>query len=73
MLVITKLITNVASGESLFCMIAIDTDGNTHLVWMDGRGYGFDKNVNYEVWYTRMRLRGAGDWNGARSRRSVIG
>ena len=49
---------------SLHPSIAIDTDGNTHLVWMDGRGYGFDKNDNYEVWYTRMRLRGAGDWNG---------
>jgi len=49
---------------SLHPSIAIDTNGNTHLVWMDGRGYGFDKDDNYEVWYTRLRLRGAAEWNG---------
>ncbi|HIG19754.1 MAG TPA: hypothetical protein EYQ78_03125 [Candidatus Poseidoniales archaeon] len=49
---------------SLHPSIAIDSSGNTHLAWMDGRGYGFDKDDNYEVWYTRLRLRGSSDWNG---------
>jgi len=49
---------------SLHPSIAIDSSGNTHLAWMDGRGYGFDKDDNYEVWYTRLRLRGSGEWNG---------
>ena len=44
--------------------IAIDSQGNSHITWMDGRGYGFEKNVNYEVLYTRLRLRGAAEWNG---------
>ena len=47
--------------------IAVDSQGNTHLAWMDGRGYGFEKNVNYEVFYTRLRLRGAATWDGVES------
>ena len=39
-------------------------DGNTHIAWMDGRDYGFEKDVSYEVYYTKLRLRGAGDWDG---------
>jgi uncharacterized membrane protein len=49
---------------SLHPSIAVDSSGNTHIAWMDGRGYGFDKDDNYEVWYTRLRLRGSGEWNG---------
>ena len=47
--------------------IAVDSQGNTHLTWMDGRGYGFEKNVNYEVFYSRLRLRGAATWDGVES------
>ena len=50
---------------SLHPAIAVDNSGNTHLAWMDGRAYGFDIDVNYEIYYTRLRLRGAGDWDGA--------
>jgi len=50
---------------SLHPAIAVDNSGNTHLAWMDGRAYGFDIDVNYEIYYTRLRLRGAGEWNGA--------
>ena len=50
---------------SLHPSIAVDNSGNTHLAWMDGRAYGFDIDVNYEIYYTRLRLRGAGEWNGA--------
>ena len=32
---------------------------------MDGRAYGYDIDVNYEIYYTRLRLRGAGEWDGA--------
>ena len=50
---------------SLHPAIAIDNSGNTHVAWMDGRAYGFEIDVNYEIYYTRLRLRGAGEWNGA--------
>ena len=50
---------------SLHPAISVDTSGNTHLVWMDGRAYGYDIDVNYEIYYTRLRLRGAGAWDGA--------
>ncbi|GIR75383.1 MAG: hypothetical protein CM15mP78_00820 [Candidatus Poseidoniales archaeon] len=32
---------------------------------MDGRDYGFEKDVNYEIYYTKLRLQGAGAWDGA--------
>lgn len=44
--------------------IGVDLEGNTHIAWMDGRDYGFEKDVSYEVYYTKLRLRGAGDWDG---------
>ena len=50
---------------SLHPAIALDTSGNTHITWMDGRAYGFDIDVNYEIYYTRLRMRGAGAWDGA--------
>jgi len=50
---------------SLHPAIAVDNSGNTHLAWMDGRAYGFDIDVNYEIYYSRLRLRGAGEWDGA--------
>ena len=49
---------------SLHPAIAIDNSGNTHLTWMDGRAYGFDIDVNYEIYYTRLRLSSAGAWDG---------
>ena len=45
--------------------ITVDTEGHTHIVWMDGRDYGMAQDANYEVYYTKLNLRGAGDWNGA--------
>ena len=33
--------------------------------WMDARDYGFEKSANYEVYYTKLRLQGAGAFNGA--------
>ena len=50
---------------SLHPSIAIDTSGNTHIAWMDGRAYGFDIDVNYEIYYARLRLRGSATWDGA--------
>ena len=49
---------------SLHPAIAIDNSGNTHVTWMDGRAYGFDIDVNYEIYYTRLRLSSAGAWDG---------
>ena len=45
--------------------IGVDMQGNTHIAWMDGRDYGFEKDVNYEIYYTKLRLQGAGAWDGA--------
>ena len=50
---------------SLHPSIAIDTSGNTHVAWMDGRAYGFDIDVNYEIYYVKLRLRGTAVWDGA--------
>ncbi len=44
--------------------IGIDGQGNTHIAWMDGRDYGFEKTVPYEIYYTKLRLQGAGAWDG---------
>ena len=55
----------IDDAYSLHPSISIDTSGNTHLVWQDGRVYGFDIDVNYEVYYTKLRLRGAAAWDGA--------
>jgi len=44
--------------------IAVDMMGNTHIAWMDGRDYGFEKGVPYEIYYTKLRLQGAGEWDG---------
>ena len=49
---------------SLHPSIAVDTSGNTHVAWMDGRAYGFEIDVNYEVYYTRLRLQGVAEWDG---------
>ena len=39
--------------------------GNTHIAWMDGRDYGFEKSTNYEVYYTKLNLAKAGAFDGA--------
>ena len=45
--------------------IGVDMQGNTHIAWMDARDYGFEKSANYEVYYTKLRLQGAGAFDGA--------
>jgi len=57
----------IDDAYSLHPSIAIDTSGNTHLAWQDGRVYGFDIDVNYEIYYTKLRLRGSAAWDGASS------
>ena len=44
--------------------IGVDMEGNTHIALMDGRDYGFEKDVNYEIYYTKLRLQGAGEFDG---------
>ena len=66
----TQITNNPA--YSLHPSIAIDNSGNTHLAWQDGRLYpgcegrtgGIDIEGAYEVYYTRLRLRGAAEWDG---------
>jgi len=49
---------------SLHPSLSIDNSGDTHIAWMDTRDYGFNKDDNYEVYYSRLRLRGAANWDG---------
>ena len=66
----TQITNNPA--YSLHPSIALDSSGNTHLAWQDGRLYpgcsgatgGIDIEGAYEIYYTRLRLRGAADWDG---------
>ena len=66
----TQITNNPA--YSLHPSIALDTSGNTHLAWQDGRLYpgcdgatgGIDIEGAYEIYYTRLRLRGAAEWDG---------
>jgi uncharacterized membrane protein len=49
---------------SMHPSLAIDNAGDTHISWMDTRDYGFDKDDNYEVYYSRLRLKGSANWDG---------
>ena len=49
---------------SLHPSISFDSEQNAHVTWMDTRDYGFKKDDNYEVYYSKLRMRGAGDWDG---------
>lgn len=54
----------IDDAYSMHPSIAIDSSGKTHLAWMDARDYGFEKDDNYEIYYNRLRLRGAANWDG---------
>lgn len=54
----------IDDAYSLHPAIAIDSAGNTHLAWQDGRIYGFEIDVNYEIYYSKLKLRGAAIWDG---------
>ena len=64
LVVVNDTRVTIDDAFSLHPSISVDMQGNTHLAWMDGRDYGFEKNVPYEVYYTKLRLQGAGEWDG---------
>ena len=64
LVVVNDTRVTIDDAFSLHPSISVDMQGNTHIAWMDGRHYGFEKNVPYEVYYTKLRLQGAGEWDG---------
>ena len=65
LVVVNDTRVTIDDAYSFHPSIGVDRQGNTHIAWMDGRDYGFEKDVNYEVYYTKLRLQGAGAWDGA--------
>jgi hypothetical protein len=65
LVVVNDTRVTIDDAYSFHPAIGVDMQGNTHIAWMDGRDYGFEKAVNYEVYYTKLRLQGAGVWDGA--------
>ena len=65
LVVVNDTRVTIDDAYSFHPSIGVDMQGNTHIAWMDGRDYGFEKDVNYEVYYTKLRLQGAGAWDGA--------
>ncbi|MBT3658005.1 MAG: hypothetical protein HN544_07405, partial [Euryarchaeota archaeon] len=64
LVVVNDTRVTIDDAYSFHPSIGVDRQGNTHIAWMDGRDYGFEKDVNYEVYYTKLRLQGAGEWDG---------
>ena len=64
LIVVNDTRVTIDDAYSFHPSIGVDMEGNTHIVWMDGRDYGFEKDVNYEVYYTKLRLQGAGEFDG---------
>lgn len=65
LVVVNDTRVTIDDAYSFHPAIGVDNQGNTHIAWMDGRDYGFEKDVNYEVYYTKLRMQGAGAWDGA--------
>ncbi|HIF45727.1 MAG TPA: hypothetical protein EYQ73_02885 [Candidatus Poseidoniales archaeon] len=64
LVVVNDTRVTIDDAFSLHPSIGVDNMGNTHIAWMDGRDYGFEKGVPYEIYYTKLRLQGAGEWDG---------
>ena len=64
LIVVNDTRVTIDDAYSFHPSVSIDLAGNSHIAWMDGRDYGFAKDVNYEIYYTKLRLKGAGDWDG---------
>ena len=60
LVVVNDTRVTIDDAYSFHPSIGVDMQGNTHIAWMDGRDYGFEKDVNYEIYYTKLRLQGAG-------------
>ncbi len=65
LVVVNDTRVTIDDAYSFHPAISIDMQSNTHIAWMDARDYGFEKSANYEVYYTKLRLQGAGAFDGA--------
>ncbi|MCS5533059.1 MAG: hypothetical protein NZ736_02230 [Candidatus Poseidoniaceae archaeon] len=65
LVVVNDTRVTIDDAYSFHPSIGVDLQGNTHIAWMDARDYGFEKDNNYEIYYTKLRLQGAGAWDGA--------
>jgi len=65
LVVVNDTRVTIDDAYSFHPSIAVDMEGNTHIAWMDGRDYGFEKSANYEVYYTKLNLAKAGAFDGA--------
>ena len=65
LVVVNDTRVTIDDAYSFHPAIGVDMQGNTHIAWMDGRDYGFEKATNYEVYYTKLKLQGAGAFDGA--------
>ena len=65
LVVVNDTRVTIDDAYSFHPSVGVDMQGNTHIAWMDGRDYGFEKSANYEVYYTKLRLQGAGAFDGA--------
>ena len=65
LVVVNDTRVTIDDAYSLHPSLAIDSEGYSHIAWMDGRDHGFAKNDNYEVYYKKVKLRGSGAWDGA--------
>ena len=57
LVVVNDTRVTIDDAYSFHPSIGVDNQGNTHIAWMDGRDYGFEKGVNYEVYYTSSDFR----------------
>ena len=72
LVVVNDTRVTIDDAYSFHPSVGVDMQGNTHIAWMDGRDYGFEKSANYEVYYTKLRLQGAGAFDGAEEGLSLI-
>ena len=47
LVVVNDTRVTIDDAYSFHPSIGVDMQGNTHIAWMDGRNYGFEKGVNY--------------------------
>ena len=64
LVVVNDTRVTIDDAYSFHPSIGVDMQGDTHIAWMDGRDYGNEKGGNFEVYYSKLRLRDAGEWNG---------
>ena len=65
LVVVNDTRVSINDAYSFHPSIGIDGQSNTHIAWMDARDYSFAEVSDYEIYYTKLRMQGSGDWDGA--------